>query len=84
MILTIAGRLRLRREGGGLITSLDDFNRKLLYADFFERETTWAHIRAAESVMLTYGIPLCYMLIHCGYSALSREGMASGEGMSSS
>ena len=82
MILTIAGRFRLRR--GGLITSLDDFNRKLLYADFFERETTWAHIRAAESVMLTYGIPLCYMLIHCGYSALSREGIASGEGMSSS
>ncbi len=58
MILTIAGRLTLRR--GGLITSLDDFNRKLLYADFFERETTWAHIRVAESVMLTYGIPLCY------------------------
>jgi len=81
MILTIAGRLRLRR--GELITSLDDFNRKLLYADFFERETTWAHIRAAESVMLTYGIPLCYMLIHCGYSALSREGIAPGEGISS-
>jgi len=43
-----------------LITSIDDFSRKLLYADFFEHETTWAHIKAAESVMLTYGIPLRY------------------------
>jgi len=43
-----------------LITSLDDFSRKILYADFFEQETTWAHIKAAESVMLAYGIPLRY------------------------
>jgi len=43
-----------------LITSLDDFSRKLLYADFLEQETTWAHIKAAESVMLAYGIPLRY------------------------
>jgi len=43
-----------------LITSLDDFSRKILYADFLEQETTWAHIKAAESVMLTYGIPLRY------------------------
>ena len=43
-----------------LITSLDDFSRKILYADFFEQESTWAHIKAAESVMLTYGIPLRY------------------------
>ena len=43
-----------------LITSIDDFSRKLLYADFLEQETTWAHIKAAESVMLAYGIPLRY------------------------
>jgi hypothetical protein len=43
-----------------LITSLDDFSRKILYADFLEQETTWAHIKAAESVILTYGIPLRY------------------------
>ena len=43
-----------------LITSLDDFSRKILYADFFQQETTWAHIKAAENVMLTYGIPLRY------------------------
>ena len=43
-----------------LITSLDDFSRKLLYADFFEQETTWAHIKAAESLMQDYGLPLQY------------------------
>ena len=43
-----------------LITSLDDFSRRILYADFLEQESTWAHIKAAESVMLTYGIPLRY------------------------
>jgi len=43
-----------------LITSLDDFSRKILCADLVEQETTWAHIKAAEDVMLTYGIPLRY------------------------
>jgi hypothetical protein len=43
-----------------LITSLDDFSRKILYADFFEQETTWAHIKAAEALMHNYGIPLRY------------------------
>jgi len=43
-----------------LITSLDGFSRKILYADFLEQENTWAHIKAAESVMLTCGIPLRY------------------------
>jgi len=47
-------------EKWALITSLDDFSRKILYADFFEQESTWADIKAAESVMLTYGIPLRY------------------------
>ena len=47
-------------EKWALITSLDDFSRKILYADFLEQETTWAHIKAAESVMLAYGIPLRY------------------------
>ena len=43
-----------------MITSLDDFSRKILYADFFEEETTWAHIKAAEALMRSYGIPLRY------------------------
>ncbi len=43
-----------------LITSLDDFSRKLLYADLFEEESTWAHIKASEVLMGEYGIPLRY------------------------
>ena len=43
-----------------LITSLDDFSRKLLYADFVEDETTWAHIRSADVLMHSYGLPFRY------------------------
>jgi transposase len=43
-----------------LITSLDDYSRKLLYADFFPQETAWTHIQAAQSLMQTYGLPLRY------------------------
>ena len=43
-----------------LITSLDDYSRKLLYADFIDQETSWAHIQAAQSLMQTYGLPLKY------------------------
>lgn len=43
-----------------LITSLDDFSRKLLYADFVEDETTWAHIGAAQVLTRSYGLPFRY------------------------
>ena len=43
-----------------LITSLDDYSRKLLFADFVSAETTWAHIQAAQHMMQQYGIPLRY------------------------
>jgi hypothetical protein len=43
-----------------LITSLDDYSRKLLYADFVLQETSWAHIQAAQAVMKAYGLPLSY------------------------
>lgn len=43
-----------------LITSLDDYSRKLLYADFVTQESSWAHIQAAQAVMKTYGLPLSY------------------------
>lgn len=43
-----------------LITSLDDYSRLILYADFVEEETTWAHIVALKSVFLQYGCPLKY------------------------
>jgi transposase len=43
-----------------LITSIDDFSRKLLFADFFPHETTWSHIQAAQALIKTYGIPWRY------------------------
>lgn len=43
-----------------LITSLDDYSRKLLFADFFTQETSWAHIQAAQAVLQAYGLPLSY------------------------
>ena len=43
-----------------LITSLDDYSRMLLYADFVEAENTWAHIQAAQSLMQNYGLPWRY------------------------
>ncbi len=43
-----------------LITSIDDYSRLLLFADFFPHETTWTHIQAAQVVMQTYGLPVRY------------------------
>lgn len=43
-----------------LITSIDDYSRMLLFADFFPKETSWAHIQATQSLMQTHGIPLRY------------------------
>jgi hypothetical protein len=43
-----------------LITSIDDYSRLLLYADFVPQETSWAHIQAAQALMQTYGLPLRY------------------------
>lgn len=43
-----------------LITSLDDFGRKILFADFALQNTTWAHIQAAQARMQAYGLPLRY------------------------
>ena len=34
-----------------LITSLDDYSRMLLYADFVEAETSWVHIQAVQPVL---------------------------------
>jgi len=43
-----------------LITTLEDFSRYMMYADFFKHETAFAHIQAAESVILNYGMGLAY------------------------
>lgn len=41
-----------------LTTSLDDYSRALLFADFWESETAWNHIQAAQNLVLSYGVPL--------------------------
>lgn len=43
-----------------LITSLDDYSRKILFARLFKQETVWGHIQALESVFLAHGLPLSY------------------------
>lgn len=48
------------KEKWALITSIDDYTRTLLYADFWKHESSFAHIYAAESVCLTHGVPLKY------------------------
>jgi len=48
------------KEKWTLVTSIDDFSRKLLYADFVPRETAWAHIQATQALSQQYGLPLRY------------------------
>ena len=48
------------RDKWNLITTIDDHSRKLLFADLFEQETVWNHIKAVESVVLEYGSGLSY------------------------
>lgn len=43
-----------------LITSLDDYSRKLLYGDFVKHETTFRHIKAAKQLVTSYGVPLSW------------------------
>jgi ribosomal protein S17 len=43
-----------------LITSIDDYSRMLLYADFVPEENSWTHIQAAQSVLQTFGLPFRY------------------------
>jgi hypothetical protein len=48
------------QEKWTLITSIDDYSRKLLFADFFRSESTWAHIQATQALMQDYGLSLRY------------------------
>lgn len=43
-----------------LITSLDDYSRFLLHAQLVERESSWTHIQALQSIVVKYGAPLAY------------------------
>jgi hypothetical protein len=47
-------------EKWSLITSIDDYSRMLLFADFGPTDTTWAHIQAVQALTQSYGIPLRY------------------------
>ena len=43
-----------------LITSLDDYSRFMLYAQLVERESSWTHIQALQSVVVKYGAPMAF------------------------
>lgn len=43
-----------------LITTLDDYSRRLLYAELVPEETSWAHIQAAEAVITGIGVGTAY------------------------
>jgi len=48
------------KEKWYLITSLDDFSRFILYAALVQKETSWTHISALQTVVLKYGAPFLY------------------------
>lgn len=43
-----------------LITTIDDYSRLIVYAEFVRKENLWAHILGLKSVFLSYGCPLKY------------------------
>ncbi len=43
-----------------LITSLDDYSRRILYGDLFETESSWLHIRASKALITRFGCPFSY------------------------
>lgn len=43
-----------------LVTSLDDYSRKLLSAKLVLSETVWIHMKAVEDVCIRFGIPFSY------------------------
>jgi hypothetical protein len=43
-----------------LITSLDDHSRFMVYAALVNKETSWTHIQALQTVILRYGLPFAY------------------------
>ena len=46
------------KEKWWLITSLDDFSRRILYAMLVPRDIAWPHIVAIQTVFLEFGLPL--------------------------
>lgn len=48
------------KEKWWLITSLDDYSRMILYAMLVPNDSTLAHIRAIQTVFLSYGLPITF------------------------
>jgi len=48
------------KEKWYLITSLDDFSHFIFCATLIQKETSWAHIHALQTVVLKYGAPFLY------------------------
>ena len=71
----------LAQEKWYLITSIDDYSRKLLFADFFTAETSWGHIQAAQKLIQAYGIPFRYYETPYVSFVLSKDVTAFGENM---
>jgi len=42
------------------ITTIDDYSRLLVHGDLVLRENSWEHIKAARSVIESYGVPVKY------------------------
>ena len=58
-----------------LITSIDDYSRMLLYADFVHRETSWA----AQAVLQAFGLPLAYYVDNLRPFGLSKNAKPPGK-----
>jgi len=43
-----------------LITTIDDCSRNIFYGDLWEKESSWAHIAAAKSLVMGFGCPSSY------------------------
>lgn len=50
----------LAQEKWTLLTTIDDYSRMLLYAEFTRKETAWGHINAVKKVVTTFGTPSAY------------------------
>lgn len=62
-----------------LITSVDDYSRYLLYADLWEKETSWSHIVAVNTVVTRFGCPLKYYVDnHAIFRFIERRGVVRG------
>lgn len=43
-----------------LISSLDDYSRRILYAELWEKESSWAHIMGLQALIRVFGLPASF------------------------